>query len=369
MRICIDALGLPSFGGTRRVVSCLLAEVAKQDHHNHYTIYLYKPEPELRSHKNFIVNIVPIKSRLLLRLWAQLNFPLHLRQQKTMVFHAMKNQGIIGVPCRYLLSIFDLTHVHLSHIYPSLDTLYWRYGLPVILRGVDSVMTISQVMTELLNAIYHLPFERIRLIRPGVKESFFYPPSVQQITKVRNQYKLTQPLIVYVGSWGKHKNLRTLVNAFHLIQDRIPHHLLIVGGLYHTTNDTGLPVIVRELGLTKRVHFLQEVPDEDLPVLYSLSELFVFPSLSEGFGLVLVEAMARGIPILATNHKVIAEVCSDAAVLVDYPLQVEVWADAIPAILNDSDKRAKLSRLGHARARDFSWERSATELIQWYMDQ
>lgn len=365
-RVVIDALGLPPFGGTRKLVTRLLAQVATYDKRNHYLVYLSKTEPELLARENFELRIVPIKNRMLLRLWAQVYFPLQLRRQSADIFHAMKNQGVLGVSCRYLLSIFDLTHVKLSHFYPRIDSLYWRFGLPLILRGVDGVMTISNTVSQELSEMYHFPQCKIRLIYPGVSPEYFTKGNHAARTSICAKYHLPNKIILYVGGLGIHKNLSTIIKALGMIRSKIPHSLVIVGGAHHTSSDLTLPHLVEQLNLSSRVRFLESISDDELCSIYMASDLFVLPSLNEGFGLAMVEAMASGLPIMASRVGAIPEVCGDAVWLVDDPLSIDEWADGMRILLSDAGELHQLRQRSVARASYFSWGRAAIDLVDWY---
>jgi glycosyltransferase involved in cell wall biosynthesis len=181
---------------------------------------------------------------------------------------------------------------------------------------------------------------------------------------VRAKYRLPERFVLYVGTIEPRKNLGRLMEA--LAQARaqgVPHHLVCVGPYGWSSRDlTGL---VERLGLTPYVHFTGYVPFEDLPTLYNLGELFVFPSLYEGFGLPVVEAMACGTPVITANSSSLGEVAGDAALTVD-PSSVDELARAIRTLALDEERRHDLSERGWQRSRAFSWTRTAKEMLAVY---
>jgi glycosyltransferase involved in cell wall biosynthesis len=143
----------------------------------------------------------------------------------------------------------------------------------------------------------------------------------------------------------------------------IPHHLVCVGPYGWSSRD--LSSHIERLGIGSWVHFTGYVPFEDLPGLYNLGEFFVFPSLYEGFGLPVVEAMACGTPVITANTSSLAEIAADAAAVVD-PSSVEALAHAIRTLAADEGWRAELSQRGISRAKTFSWTQTAREMLSVY---
>jgi glycosyltransferase involved in cell wall biosynthesis len=154
------------------------------------------------------------------------------------------------------------------------------------------------------------------------------------------------------------------MNAFAIARARgIPHDLVCVGPYGWASRD--LYACIDRLGLRRAVHFTGYVPVNDLPVIYNLGELFVFPSLYEGFGLPVVEAMACGTPVITSNTSSLGEIADGAAVTID-PGDIEALAGAIVAVASDENQREELRLRGLARAREFSWSRTAKEMLAVY---
>jgi glycosyltransferase involved in cell wall biosynthesis len=169
---------------------------------------------------------------------------------------------------------------------------------------------------------------------------------------------------LYVGTVEPRKNLGRLVDAFAEARSQgVPHHLVCAGP--YGWRSRGLADRIARLGLAPYVHFLGYQPFETLPALYSLSEFFVFPSLYEGFGLPVVEAMACGTPVLTSSSSSMVEIGAGAAIAVD-PLDTGALVTAIARLAGDEDLRARLSAAGLARAAAFSWSQAARDMLQVY---
>jgi glycosyltransferase involved in cell wall biosynthesis len=174
---------------------------------------------------------------------------------------------------------------------------------------------------------------------------------------------LRQPYILAVGKISPRKNLEMVIRALDKLHSRIPHHLVTVGG--DGWDFKGIKDLVATLGLADRVHSLGFVSDETLNALYAKASLFIYPSLFEGFGLPVLEAMATGCPVITSNLSSLPEVAGEAALLID-PRNLDEMASAIEAICTDSTLASALQRNGKKRAGQFSWKKCAEETALIY---
>jgi glycosyltransferase involved in cell wall biosynthesis len=194
------------------------------------------------------------------------------------------------------------------------------------------------------------------------------------MTAVRSKYGLPERFILNVGALEPGKNQATLVRAFHRLRGQGPstssgqglEQGLVIAGPPAWRYERLLR-LVDGLGLAGQVRFLGYVPAEDLVALYNLADLFVFPSLYEGFGLPPLEAMACGLPVVASTAPALREVLDDAALLV-HPQDVVALAEAMAAALGDEALRSRLREAGLRRAAQFSWERTARETAVVYRE-
>jgi glycosyltransferase involved in cell wall biosynthesis len=241
--------------------------------------------------------------------------------------------------------------------------LYARWFLleNVIMPAADRVISISKTMTEDLRRIGNYPVQNIRTIYHGVSAKFRVITNRAVLDAAREEYLLPDHFLLFVGHLYPQKNFSNLAKAFHLISDRIPHDLVVVGRpRWKYQDDLRL---IDDLGLCDRLHFLHWVSNDDLPAIYNLAAGFVYPSLYEAFGLVQLEAMACGCPVVAARAGAIPEVSGGAAMLFD-PLNPEEMADAILKTVTKTDVRKCMIEKGLRRAKEFSWDRCAAETLQ-----
>jgi glycosyltransferase involved in cell wall biosynthesis len=236
----------------------------------------------------------------------------------------------------------------------------------------DLILADSENTKDDLVELLGVPRSKVKVIYPGVDERFRPIKDELALNDVRERYELPSRFILSLGTLEPRKNLVRLIEAFSLLSLLSPFpfpfsplSLVIAGGKGWLYEDIFRKV--EELGLGERVVFTGFVSDADLPVIYNLAELFVFPSLYEGFGLPVLEAMACGTPVVTSNSSSLPEVVGEAGLMVD-PMDVEGLAEAMWRALSDHPLRERMIRSGMRRARGFTWEKSAEELLSLYKE-
>jgi len=279
------------------------------------------------------------------------------------LFHATEHLLPRLSSIRTVFTLHDLIFLFHPETHKPLNRWFLTLMMPRFLRAADAIIAVSECTKRDAIRFYGIPEENITVIYEGVNPRF-RPVGPEAMAAVRARYDLPEHFILYVGTIEPRKNLTVLLEAFSNLQSAICNlHLVFVGKkgwLYE-----GFFRRLRELGLEDRVIFTGYVPDEDLPAIYSAAELFVFPSLYEGFGLPVLEAMACGTPVVCSNTSSLPEVAGDAALLVD-PTDVCALAGAMERALRDETLRATLRVRGIERARRFTWARAAQETMQVY---
>jgi glycosyltransferase involved in cell wall biosynthesis len=203
---------------------------------------------------------------------------------------------------------------------------------------------------------------RIRVTPWGVPPDVARGADAAAADAVRRRHRLPEHYLLYVGTIDRRKDYRTLLLALRALD---PPVLLVVAGSI-IAGRTDFAATVEQLGLGARVRVLGYVPRADLPGLYAGAGAFVYPSLYEGFGLPVLEAMACGVPVITYNVTSLPEVAGDGAVLLDPPVTPEVLATALKRVLGDADLRRDLAARGRARARRFDWRDTARQTLAAY---
>jgi len=285
-------------------------------------------------------------------------------QSEPAVVHYPLTVGIPRVSWPTVLSLHDTQHLDLPEQW-SAGGRAWRWlTYHRAARAATMVVTGSEYARKRIIELVGVRAERIVVIHYGVDHARFNPQPQPTDASLTARLGLPERFVYYPAGVWPHKNHRRLLEAFALLPDR-QLGLVLTGA--STGRLAGLLERARELGVAERVHFVGFVPDADLPALYRRARAVVFPSLYEGFGLPPLEAMACGCPVASSRRASLAEICADAAEVLE-PEDPEQMARAITTVVDDEPRRGELRALGLARAARFSWEAVADAHVEVYRD-
>ena len=286
-------------------------------------------------------------------------FPLESRMRRLDVFHATYILPS-WLKCRTVLTVHDICYERFPEFYTRAD--YWRnkLAIPWSCRRAGRIITISEATKRDLVELYRLDPERITVIYLAASEDYkpLDPASCRE--RLRAAYQITEPFILCVGSLQPRKNLSRLLRAFAQlkVKDRIPHKLVIAGQKAWLCD--GIFETLRKQALETEVILTGYVPAEDLPIFYNAASFLAYPSIYEGFGLPVIEAMACGTPVMTSCGSSLEEVAGGAAILVD-PYSVSSMADAMEIIANNPELQKNLGRRSLANASRFSFRKMAEQ--------
>lgn len=246
-----------------------------------------------------------------------------------------------------------------------LDTMIYKKWLPRMLPRVDAVITVSEQSRQDILQYLAPPAHRINIIHYGVSPIFQPIETEIARTHVAKRFGLSEPYLLYVGALTQRKNLERLLDAFAVVHETRPRLKLVLAGP-SSWKETPLEQIAHRLELSDHIVLTGPLTDQDLPALYSEATVFVFPSLYEGFGLPVIEAMACGTPVVTSRVSSLPEVAGDAAILVD-PYDANAIADGICQILDSAPLAAELTAKGIVRSTRFTWEATARQTLDLYI--
>lgn len=302
----------------------------------------------------------PTEKRAVRILWEQLAWPWQASRRRLNLLHSMAFVTPWLAPCPTIITIYDLSFIHFPERFPRSQQWYLRTQTRRSCRRARRVITISESSRQDVHQFFGVPLAQIDIIYPGVDEN--YRPYPQDEVAQFRQQKGHGRYLLHVGTLQPRKNIPTLLEAFARLN--VPDlQLVLIGGKGWLYDEIFARVL--SLGLADRVHFTGYVPDEELPLWYNAAELLVFPSLYEGFGMPVIEAMACGTPVVAANGSSIPEAVGEAGLLFE-PLQATKLAECITAVLHDPQLSAKMRAQGLAHAGQFSWERAGRETANAY---
>jgi glycosyltransferase involved in cell wall biosynthesis len=368
MRIAIDATSIPRLmAGAGVYTDNLIRALARVDGDNEYVIFTRTDAFDDLTQERLSFRIVHSAggSRAMRLIWEQSVLPYQLRARKIDVLHSPHHTTpMFPAGCPRVVTFHDLTFFILPERYPRRRVIYFRSVSWAAAKVARMIVCPSHAIEEDIIRILHAPRTKVRAIAEAAAPAFRIIEDRSVLDRLRYNHVLPERFILSVGSLEPGKNRSTLIKAFAELRQRGIEHKLVVTGQrawkygpdYH---------LVEELGLKGDIIFTGYIAPEDMPALYNAADLFVFPSLYEGFGLPVVEAMACGVPVVTSNVSSIPEVAGDAASLVD-PNDREALCDAMEQILRDPGLHAMLRTRGLERASTFSWEKAAREHVTVY---
>ena len=366
MKIALDyTAAARQRAGIGRYTRSLIRALAQQDLENQYALYvphnaLYLDDTRAFP-KNFRVARAPLNERYMVAMWQRARVPLPI-EMLTGAANVFYSPDFVLPPTRAkrkILTIHDLSFKR--HPETAVPNLKWYLddAVPRAIQRADLILADSNSTRSDLQELFDTPPERIQTLYSGCDDFFQRVTDAAELQKIRDRYELRKPFILNVGTIEPRKNLVRLIEAFSKLKQRREMELVIAGGrgwMYDEIYEAP-----EKFGVSAQVRFIGYTPDEDLPALYSMAELFVYPSLYEGFGLPVLEALACGAAVVTSNNSSMPEVAGDAALLVEArDVNALVWA--MERLLNDATWRAIKQKTALKQAAKFSWTKSAAEL-------
>jgi len=362
MRIAIDAN--PMFlnrAGIGNYTYHLVRQLVRIDQENEY--YLYNTAT-----KEHELNDLRLGGNARVICFPRVLSPWKARKDRIDIYHGVNYQLWAQGNAGSVVTVHDLA----LNIFPEfskrlLGEQWSRYKALRTFHRATRVIAISQNTANDIHKYYQIPPEKIRIIYNGVGEEFFSAPLPDSLKSVRARYAIPPgDYILYVGGSDLRKNLESLLKAFSMLLRKIQQITLVAtGGMGRKAKE--IYQSISNLGLERNIVITGHVSDQDLRQLYAGTRLFVYPSLYEGFGIPILEAMSSGVPVIASNTSSIPEVAGDAAYLID-PYNIGALADAMEKVLQDDNLARSLQAKGLQRAKAFSWERTARQTIEVYED-
>jgi glycosyltransferase involved in cell wall biosynthesis len=313
----------------------------------------------------------------------QVGFPAGCRRLGAQVAHVPYFAPPVMKPCPVVATVHDLITLLFPEYSASTAGRAYNALVSAAARRADAIIADSEHSARDIVRLLGVPEQRVRVVHLAAQPRFRPAERQEDLEGVRLRYGLPERFIFYIGGLNRHKNVGMLLRSFAAVRERLPNpYTLAIAGRSQSGNSAVFPDLrqqARDLGLSVSeadgnghtggspgdVRFLRFVPEEDKPLLYGAADLFVFPSLYEGFGLPPLEAMACGAPVVCSRAASLPEIVGDGGLLVD-PADAAGLVEAMLAVLSDETLRAGLRQRGLAQAARFSWRRTAGQTVAVY---
>lgn len=376
MRIGINAQ-LLSFdqnyrnGGVSRYIRYLLTELVGQAGNHEYTVFVNGPEviERLTSHPQitYISAPWPVSKPAARVAWEQFTLPSLIRQKRIELLHSPVNVLPTWVPgsCATVVTLHDLAFLRFPHVLTRAKRLYHRTFTIRSLRQATMIIAASDSTKQDAHELVGIPLDRMQTIYPCIDKRFSNVCEEEKLSAFRQQQKLSEGYILYLGTLEPRKNLPTLIDAYAFLRQKYGRRekLVLAGGkgwLYDTIFEK-----VRQLGLETEVIFPGFVADAEQTLWYQAASAFVYPSLYEGFGIPVAEAMACGVPVVTSNISSLPEAGADIALCVD-PHNLDALSQALHQAITDQSYRERCRAMAPYVAQKFSASTMVEQTIASY---
>jgi glycosyltransferase involved in cell wall biosynthesis len=303
------------------------------------------------------------KKKLLWRSWLIKN---DLQRDNIQIYHGLSNElpfGKMPLGIKTVVTIHDLIFERYPKLYPFFDTLIYKIKFRRACQNADAVVAVSQQTKRDIVDFYGINPAKIHVIYQDCDVAFQEKSSTEHLENVREKYQIKKKYILSVGTIIERKNQAILVAAFHQL-NLSNYELILVGG--HSKYQDQIENYIKENNI-QHVKILNKVPFQDLPAIYQGSELFVYPSFFEGFGIPIVEAIHSGVPVVAATGSCLEEAGGEGALYAN-PLDINDLSDKILQILANKALKKQLVEAGQKHVRQFSAERVAKQLNELYQN-
>jgi len=367
-RIGIDARKLTDFG-IGSYVRHLIEAIARRPEASRYEFRLYVHGEDREALPALADNFSVVEEESPGYSVSELTrFAWRLMRERLDLFHATHYVIPPLARARAVVTIHDIIHVLYPQFLPNRAALvYARVMIRRALKRADRILTVSYNTKRDLVDYFGIAPARVEVVYNGVSNRFRSDLPLEERKRVAAKYGLPRPYLLFLGGEKPHKNVRNVLRAFAQARREraLPHALVLAGPM--PKNRSRVEAVISALELDDRVFRPGIVPESDLPGLFAGADAFLYPTLYEGFGLPVVEAMACGVPVLTSSTSALQEIAGGYAYLVD-PMDVDAIARGIVDLATDPSRRTEFADLGKRRARDFSWDRAAEQTLRVYAE-
>jgi hypothetical protein len=358
----------------------LVRHLLKIDKKNTYFLFFDRSVQRKRldkfRQKNVLIKFFPFKQykKLLPNDYTYFLINAALAREKLDVFHSPTPSLPLFYKGSSVVTVHDLFGHKLPELFNGQESKIFGKTIPDVLKKTDRIIAVSKATAKDLEEIFHLDKQKIKVIYHGLDQRFFKKRKSIEINKIKKKYKIGDNYLLFLGTFEKRKNIIRLIGAYErwrnglvrgvaLKKDLSAYQLVLAGGKGQESEN--IRKRIKKSKYKKDIIVPGYIPSNDLGRLFSGATAFIFPSLYEGFGLPIIEAMAKRIPVITSNVSSLPEISQKAAFLVD-PYNVAQIAQAINDILTNKNLNKKLKEKGSKRAKDFSWDKCARETLNVY---
>jgi len=350
----------------------LIRNLQQMDHSNDYFIFVKQDQDVcLRESSNFrLVTLKPAPYPY----WEQFILPAAAARAGCDLLHCTSNTAPVNTSIPLVVTLHDIIYMEKISLltkgftpYQKFGNMYRRWVVPRVVKNAKRIITVSEFEKKRISEFFNISDDRLRAVYNGVSTHFKPVTDTAKLAEIKLKYNLPDRFFFFFGNTDPKKNTPGVLKALSLFNkkynERIPLVML-------DFDREALDSMVRETGdpsLHDYIHLTGYIPNRELPSVYSLCTVFLYPSLRESFGIPMLEAMSCGVPVITSNTSSMPEVGGKAALFID-PFNPEDIAEAMQRLLNDQTLRQQLIKEGFENAAKFSWSKMAADVLSIYRE-
>lgn len=369
MRIGIEAQRLfrPKKHGMEIVTLEIIRQLTELDQHNKYSVFIAADTDVCIHTKNAVgINILPHR---FYPLWEQFSLPKAAKEQKVDLLHCTANTAPLWYKNPMVVTIHDVIYLESfdfsGSAYQNFGNVYRRFIVPRIAKKAKRIITVSEYAKKIISKRLGIAENKIEVVYNGVHPSYEQIQNIKQLDNVQQRYRLPDKFLLHFGNTASRKNTIGVLKAYHLYTQQNSHTFpLVITGIERALLSKLLQSVKAE-ELLDQIILPGYIASDDLPAIYNLAFIFLYPSLNEGFGMPVIEAMACGTPVITSTVTSLPEVAGDAALLVD-PYNENEICNAIETLTSQPELCTSLRIKGLNNAKRFSWETAAKKTMAIY---
>lgn len=345
----------------------LIRAIQKIDTEHQYVVFV-KPDKDVCLQESKNLKIVEVQGKTYVD-WEQISLPKAIEKESIELMHFTSNTASINIKCPFIVTLHDIIYLEKWYsegsLYQIAGHYYRRWNVPKIAPKAEYILTVSEFEKVQIQKALQIKFQKIKAVYNAYNQKFRIIEDNEVLEAIREKYNLPNSFIFFLGNKAPKKNMKRVLEAYAKYCQEVEQPIELVVA---ESSEQDLKKILTEINqpnLLANIVLTGYVRHDELPAIYNLATLFLYPSLRESFGIPIIEAMACGTPVITSNTSAMPEVADDAAMLVN-PFDVDAIANSIKKILENKNFYNHLKYNGLNRATAFSWENTAHKTIGLY---
>lgn len=350
----------------------LIRNIQELDKVNEYVVFV-KPGEDKCLESTGNVEIIELEGGPF-PIWEQVALPKAVKSYGCELIHCTSNTAPNFGPTPLVLTLHDIFFLETFSLFSKSYSLYQRFGntyrrytVPGLIKKAEKIITVSKSEKKRIVDFFKMDESKVRVIYNGVSERFREPVLNEDKARIKEQYGLPAKFLLHLGNTDPKKNTDRVLEAYVRFLDASTEKIPLVMADYPDILVTHVLTKLGRMDAKQYIQRLDYIANSELPAIYSLAEVFLYPSLRESFGIPLLEAMCCGTPVISSNVFAMPEVAGEAAYLID-PEQPDEIAAAILDLVSHPELREKFIEKGHQQALKFSWQKMAAQVMDLYKE-